>query len=155
VEFRIERVEDRETWELRQSVLRPHQSVEQMARSDRESGPGAAFALLDPEGAVVGTARVAPGEPGVPIDGATAAPGQWWRLRGMTVRPELRNRGWGGRLLATAVDHVERQGGRALWCNARVSAIGLYRRAGFVVQGEPWEEPDIGAHVVMWRPIGR
>jgi GNAT superfamily N-acetyltransferase len=107
---------------------------------------------------VVGTVRVAPGAPPFPLDDPTgdATGGAWsWRLRWMAVLPELRNRGLGALLVAAASDHAEGQGATLLWCNARVPAVGLYRRAGFTVEGRPWEEPDIGPHVVMWRSFGR
>jgi predicted GNAT family N-acyltransferase len=48
---------------------------------------------------------------------------------------------------------VTDHGGGLLWCNARVPAINLYRRGGFVEHGEMWEDPDIGPHVVMWRLV--
>jgi predicted GNAT family N-acyltransferase len=48
---------------------------------------------------------------------------------------------------------VADHGAGVIWCNARVPAIGFYRRGGFVAQGDVWEEPEIGPHVVMWRLV--
>jgi len=42
------------------------------------------------------------------------------------------------------LDFVARGGGGALWCNARLRAVGFYELFGFVVAGEVFEEPDIG-----------
>jgi len=28
-----------------------------------------------------------------------------------------------------------------------------YERAGFVTRGEPWDDPEIGPHVAMWRTV--
>jgi hypothetical protein len=36
-----------------------------------------------------------------------------------------------------------------VWCNARTPARGFYERAGFAVEGEEFELPEIGPHVLM------
>ncbi len=56
-------------------------------------------------------------------------------------------------MLGAAVSHVADRGGGLLWCNARLPAVTLYTRAGFVEVGEPWTDPVIGPHVVMWRTV--
>ena len=33
------------------------------------------------------------------------------------------------------------EGGELIWCNARVSALAFYERAGFRTWGEEWEIP--------------
>ena len=145
VDVRIERVPVEATLELRQRVLRPHQELSEVV-SSRERAPDAVHvAALMPDGTVVGTATVI--EQAAPW----GAPG--WRLRGMATDGGLRGRGIGARLLAAVVDHVREQGGGLLWCNARIPAIRFYERAGLQTRGEPWEEPEIGPHVVMWRQV--
>ena len=49
----------------------------------------------------------------------------------MATAPELQGQGVGTRVLRTAVDLVASAGGTLIWCNARVSALGFYERAGF------------------------
>ncbi len=51
------------------------------------------------------------------------------------------------------IAHVAEHGGGMLWCNARLPALPLYRRAGFAEAGEPWDDPELGPHVVMWRAV--
>ena len=69
-------------------------------------------------------------------------------------------RGAGGRpasdraVLAAVVAHVADAGGALVWCNARVPARRFYERAGFVAHGDEWDDPEIGPHVAMWRPVG-
>lgn len=75
-----------------------------------------------------------------------------WRVRGMAVEPAYRGRGVGAAVLAALLDHVEAHAGGTVWCHARTGARTLYERAGFVVVGEPWVDPDIGPHVRMERP---
>jgi GNAT superfamily N-acetyltransferase len=75
------------------------------------------------------------------------APG--WRVRGMATAPEARGRGYGAAILAALLDHVRAEGGGIVWCHARVGAVPLYERAGFVAEGEPYEMGDIGLHRLM------
>jgi GNAT superfamily N-acetyltransferase len=82
----------------------------------------------------------APGEPG-------------WRFRGMATDPQRRGEGAGVLVLDALVAHVAEHGGGVLWCNARTPARTFYERAGLVVRGEEWVDPEIGPHVVMWRRV--
>jgi predicted GNAT family N-acyltransferase len=153
VEFRVDQVAAPVTWELRQAVLRPHETIEHMALPDDDEPLTGSFAAINRDDEIVGTVRVAPGDP--PFAAGTYAPAStpMWRLRGMATREDVRHGGIGSELLARAIQHVADHGGGLLWCNARVPATNLYRRAGFVEHGDSWEDPDIGPHVVMWRLV--
>ena len=143
----VERVTAAETFPLRQRVLRPHETTDALS-----TAPGASeavhFAALD-DGIVVGTAVVS--REAAPWD---QADGRSWRLRGMATDEAKRRQGIGAALLRAVLDYVELQGGRRLWCNARTPARSFYERAGFVSRGDEWDEPDIGPHVKMERPVG-
>jgi len=78
-------------------------------------------------------------------------PERGWRLRGMATETDVRGAGFGTALLAACIEHVAASGGGELWCNARLAALGFYRRAGFEVVGEEFDIPGIGPHVVMAR----
>ena len=82
-----------------------------------------------------------------------AADERAWRIRGMATLPEVRGRGYGGLLLERCLQHAVNHGGHLVWCNARVGAIGFYRRYGFATAGEVFEVPEIGEHVFMSRPV--
>jgi GNAT superfamily N-acetyltransferase len=71
----------------------------------------------------------------------------------MAVSPDRRSQGIGGLVLGRLVDHVAGHGGGLLWCNARLPAVSFYAHAGFAVHCDPWEEPRIGPHVLMWRVV--
>lgn len=77
-------------------------------------------------------------------------PGEW-RVRGMAVEPSYRGHGVGTAVLDALLAHVDAHGGGLVWCHARTTARTLYERAGFVVEGEEWVDPDIGPHVRMAR----
>jgi ribosomal protein S18 acetylase RimI-like enzyme len=124
---------------LRQQVLRPHQTVDELAAHER---PGA-FAA----GVFQGEELVAVG-----LIGAEGEPGEW-RIRGMATDPAFRGRGAGSAILDALLDHARAQGATAVWANVRTPARTLYERAGFQVTSEEFELPQIGPHVVMRRPI--
>ncbi|HVB94378.1 MAG TPA: GNAT family N-acetyltransferase [Acidimicrobiales bacterium] len=149
--FTVTRVRVEETLALRQAVLRPHQSLEEVALPGDDDPSTVAFAAIDAEGELQSVARVTIEAPPFPIDDLITGGTPKWRLRGMATRPEARNQGIGTAVLQAAIAHVGTHGGGLLWCNARVPAIGLYRRAGFTTYGEEWLDPDIGPHIVMWR----
>jgi predicted GNAT family N-acyltransferase len=132
---------------LRARVLRPGRTLAEVVfPGDGADGAGH-FAACAPRGELLSIASVLP----EPAPWAPEEPG--WRLRGMATADAVRRRGLGRRVLAASVEHVARHGGGILWCNARVPAMAFYAAAGFAVRGEPWDEPDIGPHVVMWRRV--
>jgi ribosomal protein S18 acetylase RimI-like enzyme len=131
-QFDLRRVPLAETRTLRQMVLRPHQTVEDLAGHE----PVGAVAF----GAFHGSELVAVG-----LVGPDGEPGDW-RVRGMATAPQARGRGAGGAILHALVQHAIAQGARRVWCNARTPALSLYQRAGFVVASDEFEPPGIGPH---------
>lgn len=119
-------------------MLRPHQTLEELVVAGEDEGAWFA-AMLD--GEVVGTAGV------IAEPAPDGRPG--WRVRAMAVRGDLRSRGIGVALLRACLAAAHGQGARLVWCAARAPAVEFYRRHGFVMAGEPYEEPGIGPHVTM------
>ncbi len=124
-----------QTRALRQAVLRPHQSVVELAAHE----PADAFAVGTFEaGELVAVGLVGPeGGPGA------------WRIRGMATAPHARGRGAGTIVLEGLVGHARTCGATRLWCNARRPARSLYQRAGFRPVSDEFELPDVGPHLVM------
>jgi ribosomal protein S18 acetylase RimI-like enzyme len=130
-----------ETRGLRQAVLRPHQTLAELA--EHESVDAFAVGVYDDDTLVSVGFIVPGGGPGV------------WRIRGMATLPDARGRGHGRAVLDALVDHALAHGATRIWCNARVPAQSLYARAGFEVVSDVFEPPDIGPHVVMERRAAR
>ena len=129
-------VDPSETADLRQRVLRPTWTREQMLAA---SDPVPNIAVYV-DGAVVATANVRPeGMEGDEREGD-------WRLRGMATEPDLRGRGYGAVALQAALDHAREHGATRVWCNARTPAMGFYLRHGFTVVGEEFDLPEGGPH---------
>jgi predicted GNAT family N-acyltransferase len=142
----IRRITAPETYELRQRVLRPQQAVGDMAFPG-DDAPGAAHFGAFAGEVLVGVASITPQGRSGP-----AEPGLY-RVRGMATAPEVRGGGYGGSLLEACLDHARGQGGNLVWCNARTTVADFYRRFGFQPEGDPFELPGIGPHVVMTRPL--
>ncbi len=128
-----------DTRALRQAVLRPHQTIEEMT----ESEPADVFAVGASEGdELVAVGLIGPeGEPGA------------WRVRGMATEPDARGRGAGTAVLEALLEHARGHGAQRVWASVRVPARSLYERAGFVVVSGEFEPPHIGPHVIMSREM--
>ena len=80
-----------------------------------------------------------------------AVEGPSTQLRGAATAPQWRNQGIGEALMRAAIAAwwSDTSAPRDLWCNARVAAITLYERLGFVAEGERFEFPQVGPHQRM------
>jgi predicted GNAT family N-acyltransferase len=141
----IRRITAEEVRPLRHRVLRPGQAFEETRYPGDEAGVH--FGAFDGEGRLVGIASLY-------REDRAGGPAGGWRLRGMATDPAVRGAGFGAAVLAASIDHVAGEGGTELWCNARLPAVGFYRRAGFDVVSDEFEVDGIGPHVVMVRPAG-
>jgi predicted GNAT family N-acyltransferase len=140
---------------LRTSVLRPHYREGRLAEFDGDEAPtthhfaigpvpDGSDSIDEPSGVVSYIQQAAP-------EGIEArAP---WRLRGMAVDPEVRSEGLGSRLLEASLSRlaVLEPSCDVIWCQARMTAADFYAQHGFERTGEPFEIPQIGRHVTMWR----
>jgi GNAT superfamily N-acetyltransferase len=129
-----------DTRPLRQAILRPHQSLDELAAHE----PDETFAV----GAFDGERLISVGF--VAPDGGPGA----WRVRGMATEPDARGRGAGSAVLDALVTHARANGATRVWCNARTQARSLYERGGFTVASGEFELPQIGPHFMMERNIG-
>jgi aryl-alcohol dehydrogenase-like predicted oxidoreductase/predicted GNAT family N-acyltransferase len=134
-EFVVRPLPLEETRALRQAILRPHESIEDVAGQEARG----AFAVGAFDGdELVGVGLVAP-------DGQAGG----WRVRGMATVPHARGRGAGSSVLAALLEHAGGGGARRVWCNVRTPARSLYERAGFYAVSDEFELPEIGPHLVM------
>lgn len=130
-----------QTRALRQAILRPHETIEQLS-ADEPAGAFAVGAFDRDELVAVGS--IAPdGDPGA------------WRVRGMATASHARGGGAGTQVLSALVGHAREQGATRVWCNARTPARSFYERAGFRVVSDEFELPQIGPHLVMERWMSR
>lgn len=72
-----------------------------------------------------------------------------YRLRGMATEPEQVGRGYGSAVIKFAIDELKKRGAAYIWCNARSSALGFYRKLNFQILSEEYEVSGIGGHFNM------
>lgn len=128
---------------LRHRVLRPAQAFEDTLYAGDELAVH--LGAFDGDRLVGIASLYREDRPGGPAGG--------WRLRGMATDADVRGAGFGAALLDGCVAHVASAGGTEVWCNARMVAVGFYRRAGFEVVSEAFDVPGIGPHVVMVKRV--
>jgi L-alanine-DL-glutamate epimerase-like enolase superfamily enzyme/GNAT superfamily N-acetyltransferase len=149
--WRVRPVPAAAVWPIRHWVLRPGQPAE-LCSYPEDGRPGARhFAALH-KGRTVGAASVYHEDPPAEFAVPGVQRGQGWRLRGMATVDEVRGTGVGSALLRTALTHAVLAGAEMIWCNARTSVAGFYRKHGFRTVGEEFAMPGIGPHCFMyWR----
>jgi ribosomal protein S18 acetylase RimI-like enzyme len=144
--YAIRKITAAETRILRQIVLRPNQKAEDLVYPGDDS-PESYHGGIFLEDKLVGIATVyKESRPG----GET---GNSWRLRGMATLPEVQGQGYGKALLNNCIEYIKSNGGKTLWCNARINALEFYRGLGFETIGETFDIPDIGLHYLMEKKL--
>jgi ribosomal protein S18 acetylase RimI-like enzyme len=145
-EIIIKKASAAEVRPLRAEILRPGQPAEALVYTGDDE-VGTLHLIAAHGGHTVGiVSTMADGYPNSPMPGD-------WRIRGMAVRPEIRNRGTGSRMLVNCEEHARQQGAQRLWCNARIGALTLYQRIGMTIEGQVFEIPGIGEHYLMCMPL--
>lgn len=136
-----------ETYDLRHRVLRPNQPFSTcLYPCDNELDALHVGCFLNEQLIGVGSILPDPRENALyPIS---------WRVRGMAVVEEARGTGAGGKILQALLDHAcSQQLPAEIWCNGRVNVKGYYARFGFKQEGEPFELPGTGPHLLMLKTL--
>jgi GNAT superfamily N-acetyltransferase len=120
----IEQIRPELTWRLRRDILYPAQLLHAMEIDEDDTGLHFGTFYEDKLVSVVSLFQQ----------------GGDFQFRKFAVVPQLQKRGVGNRLLQYITDFAKQQGGTRIWCNARLSAIGFYTKAGFVLTGESFSK---------------
>ncbi len=73
-----------------------------------------------------------------------------YQLRGMATDPHWCGRGIGTQVLGAAMRAIRSDSAVALfWCNARLAALGFYKKLGWAIASERFEIPTAGPHYRM------
>jgi predicted GNAT family N-acyltransferase len=135
-----------ETYDLRHSILRPHDPLSLRAPSDTE--PDALHIGSFLNGQLIGIGSIVP----EPRD--HAAQPTSWRVRGMAVLEDAHGSGAGGKILQALIDHASAQSLPAeIWRHSRAHVKGFYERFGFAQEGDLFERPGTGPHVLMVKTL--
>ncbi len=125
---------------LREQVFCREQGVPRSEELDGLDGDALHLVALQPDGErVIGTLRLL-------LAGSTA------RIGRVAVERDSRRRGVASGMLDEALACARERGCRRARLAAQLDATGLYERAGFAVESEPFDEAGI-SHVWMGRTL--
>jgi phosphoribosylformimino-5-aminoimidazole carboxamide ribotide isomerase len=116
----IEQIRPELTWRLRQQVLYPAKKLYEMELE--EDDLGIHFGAFTDK-ALVGIISL-------------FQVGTSFQFRKLAVVAELQKMGIGNSLLNRVEEYAKSEDGTLIWCNARVTAIGFYLKAGYSHTGK-------------------
>ncbi len=143
----IQSAKSSEVLELRHQVLRPHQNIGECAYGVDDLRETKHWKACNHKNEIIGIITLFPEQ----LDKNSTSQG--YRIRGMAVSPQAQGLGVGALLLDHALKDRELSSEGYVWCNARNTAIGFYKKNGFKVFGEPFDIPGIGEHFIAKRLI--
>jgi YbgC/YbaW family acyl-CoA thioester hydrolase len=130
----------REAQALRTAVFVDEQKIPAELEWDAADANAVHAVAYNRFGMALGTGRLLEHSPGVA------------KIGRMAVRHDMRGAGIGAAILEALVTVARERGDGEVLLHAQRSAEGFYRRQGFVVRGEPFDEAGI-AHVAMAKAI--
>lgn len=144
--FEIKKISALETYPVRQPVLRSGKPLESCHFEGDESENTHHFGYFE-EGILLGVTSLFESK------NRTFAARRQFQIRGMAVIANQQNKGIGQRLMQYTQDFVLQHKGTFLWFNARESAVGFYKKLGYVTLGNPFDIGDIGTHYIMCKKL--
>lgn len=73
------------------------------------------------------------------------------QIRGMAILENHRKKDIGKALIIHCEEECNKQGIDLIWFNARMESIGFYEKRGYQKTGIPFEIPDVGEHILMFK----
>jgi len=113
-----------EVWAMRQAVMYPQESISFVQLEDDEKGLH--WGLYD-SGELVSVISVFDRNGSV-------------QFRKFATRTNWQGKGYGTILLQHVMDWAHRQGKKNIWCNARLTATGIYKKFGMQAVGKTWHQ---------------
>lgn len=133
----IEQIRPQLTWALRHQVLYPHMgTINTQGMPEDEDGLHFAAFFQNKLVAVVSLFQN----------------GTDFQFRKFAVDAAAQGKGIGSQLLQHIAHYAIINGGTRLWCNARVTAIQFYAKAGFIQTGEAFSRGGFD-YVIMEKPL--
>src|SRR5438309_1963845 len=111
----IEQIRPELTWRLRQEVLYPAQKLYEMELDEDNDGIHFGAFADDRLAGIISLFQK----------------DKSFQFRKLAVLPSFQKMGIGNSLLKRVEEYAITEGGSKVWCNARVSAIGFYLKAGY------------------------
>lgn len=78
-----------------------------------------------------------------------------YRLTGLAVLEEYRQKGIGKKLVKKGVDKLIKDDSIFIWCFARDFAVNFYKQMGFSLKVQQVIIPNLGSHRIMFKFVAR
>lgn len=75
------------------------------------------------------------------------------QIRGMAVLENHQKKDFGKALIVYCEKECKKQHFELIWFNARLKAVEFYEKMGYKKIGIPFEIPDVGEHILMFKKI--
>jgi predicted GNAT family N-acyltransferase len=123
----IKKIQPSDTWEIRHRVMWPDKPVEYVQLSEDEKGLH--FGLFK-NAQLLSIVSLF-----VENDSA--------QFRKFATEVSEQGKGYGGQLLGYLIEEAKQIKVTKLWCNARLTATGLYQQFGFQIVSKPWLKDNV------------
>ncbi len=144
--FELRQIKAEETYNIRHSILRPHQNFEE-CKYDTDFIEGSFHIGAYYRGDLVSVASFCLEQC------EDFEQKQQYRLRAMATYEKFRSQGAGSSIVNYAEKVLRERNISFLWCKARVSAVAYYTKLGFKKYGEVFDYPFIGEHIIMYKNL--
>ncbi|GAB2705471.1 GNAT family N-acetyltransferase [Mucilaginibacter koreensis] len=132
----IEQIRPEITWRLRKDVLYPDKPL--AAMQIEEDNYGYHFGAFQ-EGELIAVVSL-------------FKHGDEYQFRKFAVRDNFQGKGIGRQVLDHIATFAKIVGGKRLWCNARLSAVGFYQKQGFETEGAEFIRKGIN-YIIMSKAL--
>lgn len=124
---KIEQIDYQLTWQIRHEVMYPDLPFDLIKLDDDDKGLHFGLSVDHQLTSVV----------------SLFSDGDIYQFRKFATLATAQGSGYGSSLLKYVISYTTDKGGKQLWCNARLSALGFYERFGFERTGEVFTKNDI------------
>lgn len=128
MELEIKETELSTVWRMRQKVMYPASSIDEVKLADDEEGLHLGLYGEDELISIISLFRR----------------GEELQFRKFATAVDSQGKGYGSHLLRYVFEQAKSQGVRRIWCNARQTATALYEKFGMRPTGKTWEKYGIG-----------
>jgi GNAT superfamily N-acetyltransferase len=144
--IKVVAISSKETYLIRQIILRPGKPIESCVFEDDDLPTSKHFGLFVNK-ELAGIVSVFENKNSIFTNSNQL------QVRGMAVLKNYQKKGYGNLLIAEVEAYAKSKKSPNIWFNARETAVGFYKKLGYIVVGNPFEIGEIGIHYIMHKQL--
>lgn len=142
--IKIKEISAKETYLVRQPVLRNGKSIESCAFDGDNFESTHHFGLFKDD-SLIGIISILHSYNTIFAEKRQA------QIRGMAILSAHQKKGYGEQLIKHCEEYCRTTNIDLIWFNARTEAVGFYKKINYQTTGIPFEIVDVGEHIVMFK----